>query len=197
MDSHECPAEGPEDPPAGPGDRVQPRDLILILDPRPAATSHRARQSSPVPSSTRSRTAGQDIDKEPGRLPEVKTPSGPGRRPVLPSADPRRQSADPGHPRHGALGEAGRRRRQGPQDHGLKEPPITLHAATPTSASSARPRRLNIQHALDLYQAETGEFPKTYAEFMEKIIKANNIALPTLPFYQEYGYDLEHARATA
>jgi hypothetical protein len=48
---------------------------------------------------------------------------------------------------------------------------------------------LNIKHALDLYQAETGEFPKTYAEFMEKIIKANNIVLPTLPFYQEYGYD--------
>ena len=48
---------------------------------------------------------------------------------------------------------------------------------------------LNIKHAIDLYQAETGEFPKTYAEFKEKIIQANNIALPTLPFYQEYGYD--------
>lgn len=48
---------------------------------------------------------------------------------------------------------------------------------------------MNIQHAVDLYQAETGEFPKTYAEFMEKIIRANNIALPKLPFYQEYGYD--------
>lgn len=48
---------------------------------------------------------------------------------------------------------------------------------------------LNIQHALDLYQAETGEFPKTTEEFMEKIIKANNVALPKLPFYQEYGYD--------
>jgi hypothetical protein len=47
----------------------------------------------------------------------------------------------------------------------------------------------NIKHALDLYQAETGEFPKTYEEFMEKIIKANNIALPKLPFYQEYAYD--------
>lgn len=48
---------------------------------------------------------------------------------------------------------------------------------------------LNIQHALDLYQAETGEFPKTTEDFMEKIIKANNIALPKLPFYQEYNYD--------
>lgn len=48
---------------------------------------------------------------------------------------------------------------------------------------------LNIKHAVDLYQAETGEFPKTYAEFMEKIIQPNGIRLPTLPFYQEYGYD--------
>jgi hypothetical protein len=47
----------------------------------------------------------------------------------------------------------------------------------------------HIKHALDLYQAENGEFPKTYEEFMEKIIKANNIALPKLPFYQEYAYD--------
>ncbi len=48
---------------------------------------------------------------------------------------------------------------------------------------------LNIEHAVDLYKAETGEFPKTYEEFKEKILDANNIALPKLPFYQEYGYD--------
>jgi hypothetical protein len=48
---------------------------------------------------------------------------------------------------------------------------------------------LNIKHALDLYQAETGSYPKDYNEFMEQIIKKNNIALPTLPYYQEYGYD--------
>ena len=49
---------------------------------------------------------------------------------------------------------------------------------------------LNIQHALDLYQATNGEYPKTYDEFMTNVIKANNIALPTLPFYQEYHYDV-------
>ncbi len=48
---------------------------------------------------------------------------------------------------------------------------------------------LNIKHGLDLYQAETGSYPKDYNEFMEQIIKKNNIALPTLPYYQEYGYD--------
>ncbi len=29
---------------------------------------------------------------------------------------------------------------------------------------------------------------------MEKIIKENNIALPTLPFYQEYGYNVAEHR---
>jgi hypothetical protein len=48
---------------------------------------------------------------------------------------------------------------------------------------------LNIQHALDLYRAENDRFPKDYNEFMEVIIKANNIALPKLPHYQAYGYD--------
>ena len=48
---------------------------------------------------------------------------------------------------------------------------------------------LNIQHAVDLYQAENGRYPKDYNEFMEEIIKKNNIALPKLPYYQEYGYD--------
>ncbi len=51
-----------------------------------------------------------------------------------------------------------------------------------------------IEHALNLYQAEHGEYPKTYEEFMTNIIKANNIALPTLPAYQEYGYDAKEHR---
>src|SRR5262249_53375848 len=37
---------------------------------------------------------------------------------------------------------------------------------------------LSIQHALDLYNAENGRYPKNYDEFMTDIIKANNIALP-------------------
>jgi hypothetical protein len=48
---------------------------------------------------------------------------------------------------------------------------------------------LNIQHAMDLYKATNDRYPKDYQEFMAEIIKANNIALPTLPYYQEYGYD--------
>jgi hypothetical protein len=52
-----------------------------------------------------------------------------------------------------------------------------------------RVSQLEIQHAIDLYQAENGRYPKDYDEFMTVIIKANNIALPVLPPYQEYGYD--------
>jgi hypothetical protein len=49
--------------------------------------------------------------------------------------------------------------------------------------------RDTIKHAVDLYHAENGRYPKDYNEFMEVIIKANNISLPQLPYYQEYGYD--------
>ena len=48
---------------------------------------------------------------------------------------------------------------------------------------------LSIQHAMDLYHATNDRYPKDYDEFMTEIIKANNIALPQLPTYQEYGYD--------
>jgi hypothetical protein len=52
-----------------------------------------------------------------------------------------------------------------------------------------RASMLNMQHAIDLFHAENDRYPKDYNEFMEVIIKANNIALPKLPDYQEYAYD--------
>ena len=66
--------------------------------------------------------------------------------------------------------------------------PITL-AGNAYVTAVGQASILNIQHALDLYQATNGEYPKTYDEFMGSIIKENNIALPLLPAYQEYGYD--------
>ena len=52
---------------------------------------------------------------------------------------------------------------------------------------------LQIQHAMDLYHAANDRYPKDLDEFMNEIIKANNIALPKLPPYQAYGYDeMEH-----
>ena len=66
--------------------------------------------------------------------------------------------------------------------------PYTL-AGNAYVAIVGRNSMLNMQHAVDLWQAENGRYPKDYNEFMEVIIKANNIALPQLPYHQEYGYD--------
>ena len=49
-----------------------------------------------------------------------------------------------------------------------------------------------VKHSIDLHEAEHGEKPKTYEEFMEVIIKKgkpDGVQLPMLPYYQEYGYD--------
>jgi hypothetical protein len=48
---------------------------------------------------------------------------------------------------------------------------------------------LKIQQAVDLYHAANDRYPKDLEEFMNEIIKPNNIALPKLPPYQAYGYD--------
>ena len=66
--------------------------------------------------------------------------------------------------------------------------PITLSGSAYVSMIG-QTTILQIQHAVDLYRAEHDAYPKTYEEFMKEIIKAGNIALPTLPYYQEYGYD--------
>ncbi|MFM7128451.1 MAG: hypothetical protein ACKO0V_03725 [bacterium] len=53
---------------------------------------------------------------------------------------------------------------------------------------------MNVKHAVDLYQAETGAYPKDYNEFMQNVIKKgqpDEIRLPQLPYYQEYSYDAE------
>jgi hypothetical protein len=53
---------------------------------------------------------------------------------------------------------------------------------------------LQIKPALNMYKATTGSAPKTHEEFMEKIIKANNIPLPELPAGQQYVYDPEQGQ---
>ena len=42
---------------------------------------------------------------------------------------------------------------------------------------------------MKLYKASEGNCPKTQEEFMDKIIKENNLQLPTLPAGQSYFYD--------
>lgn len=49
-----------------------------------------------------------------------------------------------------------------------------------------------VQQKLSLYQAEHGEVPESYDDFMAKIIEPGSptgLQLPMLPYYQEYAYD--------
>jgi hypothetical protein len=52
--------------------------------------------------------------------------------------------------------------------------------------------KLAVQQALNLFHATNDRYPKDHAEFMEKIIKANNIQLPVLPGGRQYQYDVEN-----
>ena len=51
----------------------------------------------------------------------------------------------------------------------------------------------NINHALQLFNAQEGRFPKSHEEFMQRIIQANNIQLPELVEGDEYVYVPEEA----
>jgi len=47
-----------------------------------------------------------------------------------------------------------------------------------------------VTQGVETYRAENdGNYPKDYNEFMEGVIKHYNIALPQIPYYQEYAYD--------
>jgi len=50
---------------------------------------------------------------------------------------------------------------------------------------------IQIPQALNLYKAEHGKGPQSHEEFMEKIIRANNIQLPQLPPEQRYEFNVE------
>lgn len=64
----------------------------------------------------------------------------------------------------------------------------------PSSAYTSAITQLSegqIKHAIDLYHATNDRYPRDYDEFVNEILKPNNIALPVLPPYQKYGYDAE------
>ena len=49
--------------------------------------------------------------------------------------------------------------------------------------------RTQVPHALSLYKATYGHFPKTQEEFEQQILKPNGIKLPELPEGHRYFYD--------
>ena len=63
--------------------------------------------------------------------------------------------------------------------------------ATPVASIFAAEQKiifLQIEHAEKLFKAEHGRMPKDHEEYMEKIIKANQIKLPELPEGERYRY---------
>ena len=82
---------------------------------------------------------------------------------------------------------------------GAKVSDSKIHATDPiTSGTSAygpmleRISKSHIEHAVNLYHATEDRYPKDLDEFMEKIIKPNNIQLPVLPGGKLYQYDVEN-----
>jgi hypothetical protein len=68
---------------------------------------------------------------------------------------------------------------------------ITINADA-YRTSVANIAKMKVKMDMDQYEALNGEKPKTYEEFMDVIIKKgkpDGLQLPTLPYYQEYGYD--------
>lgn len=50
--------------------------------------------------------------------------------------------------------------------------------------------KTSIAHALELFHATEGRYPQSHQEFMERIIRENNIRLPVLPAGKQYQYDV-------
>jgi len=76
----------------------------------------------------------------------------------------------------------------GQQGHGYGHDPITY----PLAAYFRIRERIGIdqiKHAVDLYKALHGHYPRTQDEFRKEIIKASAIRLPTLPAGEKYLYD--------
>jgi hypothetical protein len=51
--------------------------------------------------------------------------------------------------------------------------------------------KTQITSALNTFYALNERYPKDHQEFMQEIIKANNIQLPVLPYKGKYQYDVE------
>lgn len=99
--------------------------------------------------------------------------------PAAPAAEPEmaRERADVG------AGEKGR---------GVGEGLIITPLKTYFRAQEMIAFMIAIPKALEAYQLENdGRKPATHDEFMEKVIKANQIELPTLPAGHRYVYDPE------
>ncbi len=68
---------------------------------------------------------------------------------------------------------------------------VTVPVSTYFKAQEMAVFRMQIPSAMNLFQASEGRYPNSEEEFMAKIIKANQIALPKLPEGDVYFYDVQ------
>jgi len=69
--------------------------------------------------------------------------------------------------------------------------PLTAVSGTYTAALG-RLEISQIEHAVNLFHASEDRYPKDMDEFMQRIIKENNIKLPVLAGGKKYQYDVEN-----
>jgi hypothetical protein len=77
-------------------------------------------------------------------------------------------------------------------DSKVRVDPSPLYALQAYRPAVEQIEKAEVQHALDLYNASEGHYPKDYDEFMTKVVKANGIKLAVLPGGWRYAYDVEN-----
>jgi alpha-beta hydrolase superfamily lysophospholipase len=74
--------------------------------------------------------------------------------------------------------------------------PISAPVST-LSYALDRTAKLKIEAAVKLFHGEHDRYPKDFDEFMEVIIKPNNVTLPVLPGGKKWQYDVENHELVA
>jgi hypothetical protein len=77
----------------------------------------------------------------------------------------------------------------GKKGRGYGQGPVATPAASLWAVRERLVFEVQIPQAMSLFKATEGRAPKDHNEYMDKIIKANNIRLPELPEGDRYRYD--------
>ncbi len=102
------------------------------------------------------------------------------------SQHPRKAMMSTSCPPRRGVGQAGRYK-----ESGLVVTPIKVYLRTKQRTELD----MKIPHAMNLYVAEHGHFPKTPEDFVRDIIQFNQVRLPKLPPGHRYVYDAKRATA--
>lgn len=163
---------GCEGPPAKP---TQPQ---TSTPPSTTPTAPASSSSSVVPEPSKGTTAWGPV--LPDSSPAPATPAAAAKpaqtRPATPPA------ATPPKEKPAAVGV-------GKKGRGYGEGVVATPAASYWAIRERVAFDIQIPEAMKLFKAMEGRAPKDHNEFMEKIIKANNIHLPELPEGDRYRYD--------